>query len=72
MKGYTIRSTSPEGVYLLCNGWNKNRTFWVKENEIHKAIFKTAGQAKTSLTKLLKIMPEYSTDKFEVIEIINN
>lgn len=66
---YTIKSTSEEGVYYLCNGWNKHKTFWVKEDNIHKALFNTKGQAKASLTKLLKVMPEYLNDIFEIIEI---
>lgn len=69
MKGYTIKSTSDEGIYYLCNGWNKNKTFWTTEAQINKAIFKSQAHAKSNLTKLLKIMPEYATDKFEIIEI---
>lgn len=37
-----------------------------------KAIFKTEGQAKTSLTKLLKIMPEYKADDFSIAKIFDN
>lgn len=66
---YTIKSTSEEGVYYLCNGWAKHKTFWVKEDNMQKAIFNTKGQAKASLTKLLKIMPDYINDIFEIIEI---
>ena len=66
---YAIKSTSKEGVYYLCNGWAKHNTFWVKEHQIHKALFNTKGQAKVSLTKLLKVMPEYLNDIFEIIEI---
>lgn len=64
VKGYTIKSESAEGVYFLVNGWNKNKTFWTDEKHIEKAIFKTIGQAKASLTKLLKVMEDYKTDKF--------
>ena len=64
IKGYTIKSTSEEGIYYLVNGWNKNKTFWTDEKHIEKAIFKTIGQAKASLTKLLKVMEDYKTDKF--------
>lgn len=68
-KGYTIRSTSSEGVYYLVNGWDKNHAFWVEEQHIDKAIFKTAGQAKASLTKLLKVMDDYRTDTFELVAV---
>lgn len=69
IKGYTIRSTSEDGIYYLVNGWDKHRAFWVKEKHIDKAIFKTAGQAKASLTKLLKVMDEYKSDTFDVVKI---
>ena len=64
IKGYTIKSESAEGVYYLFNGWNKNKAFWTDEKHIEKAIFKTIGQAKSSLTKLLKVMDDYKTDTF--------
>ena len=32
-------------------------------------LFNTRGQAKASLTKLLKVMEDYRTDKFEIVEI---
>ena len=70
--GYTIKSSSEEGVYYLVNGWNKNRAFWVTEKNIDKAIFKTIGRAKTSLTKLLKIIDDYKTDTFELVAITEN
>ena len=72
MKGYIIQSISDEGIYYLCNGWNKNKTFWVNYGNIDKAIFKTEGHAKASLTKLLKIMPEYKADDFSVAKIFDN
>lgn len=71
-KGYVIQSISDEGIYYLCNGWNKHKTFWVTYNDIDKAIFKAEHHAKTSLTKLLKIMPEYKADDFSVAKIYDN
>ena len=66
---YTIKSTSDEGVYYLVNGWNKHKTFWKRKEELKEnMLFKTQGQAKASLTKLLKIMEDYRTDKFELVE----
>lgn len=65
---YTIKSTSSEGVYYLVNGRNKARTFW-KDHTDSATQFKTAGQARASLTKLLKIMPDYLDDLFEVVEV---
>ena len=72
MKGYVIQSISDEGIYYLCNGWNKHKTFWVDYGEINKAIFKTIASAKASLTKLLKIMPDYKTDDFSIAKLFNN
>ena len=72
IKGYAIRSISSEGVYYLVNGWNKYLQFWTDEKHIDRAIFTTIGHAKTQLTKLLKIMEEYSDDTFEYIAITTN
>ena len=75
MKKYTIKSTSKEGVYYLVNGWRKCKTFWFNEKSVlsdidfaKKFFFNKPEQAKTSLTKLLKIMNDYKTDKFEIVE----
>ena len=38
-KGYIIQSISEEGIYYLCNGWNKHKTFWVNYANIDNAIF---------------------------------
>jgi hypothetical protein len=76
MKKYTIKSTSEEGIYYLVNGWYKCKTFWFTEKSVleDKAnairfFFNKPEQAKASLTKLLKVMPDYATDKFELIEV---
>lgn len=76
MKKYTIKSTSSEGVYYLVNGWNKCKTFWFSEKSVmedkenaKKHFFNSPAQAKASLTKLLKVMPDYADDKFELVEI---
>ena len=75
MAKYTIKSTSSEGVYYLVNGWNKCKTFWFSEASVlsntenaKKYFFNKPSHAKASLTKLLKIMHDYSTDQFEVVE----
>lgn len=75
MKKYTIKATSEEGIYYLVNGWNKCKTFWFNEASVKENIenakrffFNKPSQAKTSLTKLLKTMPEYANDKFEVVK----
>jgi hypothetical protein len=75
--GYTIESSSPDGVYYLVNGWYKYFAFWIRKKDftenktryLHMITFKTKGSAKASLTKLLKIMPDYATDKFYLCEI---
>lgn len=75
MKKYTIKSTSEEGIYYLVNGWEKCKTFWFNEKSVmedtenaKRFFFNKPSQAKASLTKLLKIMHEYQTDAFEVVE----
>ena len=75
MKKYTIKSTSEEGIYYLVNGWNKCKTFWFNEKSVMQDtefaknfFFNKPSQAKASLTKLLKIMPYYANDRFEVVE----
>jgi hypothetical protein len=72
IKGYTIQSISDEGTYYLVNGWEKHQAFWVRKEEITKAIFKTEGQAKASLTKLLKIMDDYKSDIFKMCYVDEN
>lgn len=75
--GYTIESSSPEGVYYLVNGWYKYFAFWIRKKDfienktryLPMITFKTKGSAKANLTKLLKIMPDYATDKFYLCEI---
>lgn len=66
---YTIKSTSEEGTYYLVNGWNKHKTFWTGDKTRKDLFFNKPAQAKASLTKLLSVMPEYSSDKFELVEI---
>ena len=75
MKKYTIKSTSKEGIYYLVNGWHKIGTFWFSEKSVlhdteyaKRFFFNKTAQAKASLTKLLKVMPEYAADKFEIVE----
>lgn len=67
---FTIKSVSEEGVYYLVNHWEKHKTFWIEPNKVKKSMLFTRPQdAKRSLTKLLKIMEDYKTDEFELIEI---
>lgn len=64
---YRIKSVSEDGTYYLVNGWSKNKAFWIKETDsqnLCKCCFNKLSQAKASLTKLLKVMPEYRMDKF--------
>ena len=75
MNKYTIKATSEEGIYYLVNGWNKCKTFWFNEKSVIEDIeyakrffFNKPSQAKASLTRLLKVMPEYANDKFEIVE----
>lgn len=64
---FTIKSTSTEGTYYLVNGWEKHKKFWIEKNKIKPSmLFSREQDAKRSLTKLLKIMPEYGADAFEL------
>ena len=68
---YTIRSTSEDGVSYLVNHWNKHRSFWKKAWAMTEdMLFKSQKDAKASLTKLLKVMPEYKTDSFEMFTVV--
>ena len=70
MKGFTIKSTSPEGVYYLVNHWEHHKTFWVEPEKVKQSmLFKRACDAKRSLTKLLKVMDDYRTDEFVLVKI---
>ena len=70
MKGFTIKSTSDEGIYYLVNHWEKHKAFWVEPTKVKQSmLFKKIADAKCSLAKLLKIMDDYKNDKFEVVEI---
>ena len=68
---YTIRSSSEDGVFYLVNHWNKHRSFWKKAWAMTEdMLFKNQKDAKASLTKLLKVMPEYKTDTFEMFTVV--
>ena len=68
---YTIKSVSDEGVYYLVNDWYKHKTFWINPKKIKpNMLFKRPSDAKRSLTNLLKIMPDYKTDDFKLVEVI--
>ena len=67
---YTIKSTSEEGIYYLVNHWEKHKSFWEHPTKIKPSmLFAKPQHAKTSLAKLLKVMPEYAADKFELVEV---
>ena len=67
---YTIKSTSDDGIYYLVNGWNKHKSYWVKPTKLKPdMLFNSPRRAKASLTKLLKVMEEYKTDKFDLVEL---
>lgn len=65
---YTIKSVSDEGEYYLVNHWNKHHKFWQSKSQIAlNNVFLDEKSAKTSLTKLLKIMPDYINDNFTMV-----
>lgn len=59
---FRVKSVSKEGTYYLVNGWNKYNNFWFKDGNDERTHFKEVRTAKTSLTKLLKTMPEFEED----------
>ena len=66
---FTIKSVSDEGTYFLNKNWKKSKSFWKFGSEITRAdMYKTAASAKASLSKLLKVMDEYLTDRFFLVE----
>ena len=67
-KMYAMKSVSDEGVWYLVNGWKRNKAFWMNDITA-KTLFKRRIDCQVSLTKLLKVMPEYKADKFEIIEV---
>ena len=68
---FTIMSESNEGIYYLVRDWRANKAFWVKKEKLtDNMLFKTEAGAKRSLTRLLKVMPEYADDKFTVVEVV--
>ena len=67
---YTIKTVSNEGIYYLVNHVGKYRTFCVEANELKSGmLFNRVSDAKASLTKLLKVMPDYRTDTFYLVQI---
>lgn len=78
MTYYTIKTNSPEGKYYLVNKWDTYKKYWRKPGDLiyDGMLFKRPGDAKRSLTKLLKLFPEYLYDpdteqysSFEMVEI---
>lgn len=67
---FTIKTVSNEGIYYLVNHVGKYRTFWVEANELKSGmLFNRVSDAKASLTKLLKVMSDYRTDTFYLVQI---
>jgi len=66
---YAIMSVSEEGTYYLVNGWNKNRSFWLKKID-HRTVFKRPQDATRSLNHLLSIMPDYKGDELSLMRVV--
>lgn len=67
---FTIKSVSNESIYYLVNHARKYKTFWVEFNELKSdMLFNRVSDAKTSLTKLLKVMSDYRADTFYLVQI---
>lgn len=68
---YSIQSESEDGIYYLVNGWKKHDAFWKPLDKLRQDMcFKTLADAKRSLAKLLKAMPDYALDRLDGYEII--
>ena len=69
LKGYTIKSVSEDGTFYLVKDWRKNKAIWVKRDKLtQNMVFKRPQDAKASLSCLLKVMSEYATDEFTLVE----
>ena len=67
---YTVKCESWEGVYYLVPNWEKNRTFFVRDiPSDSRKLFKREQDAKRDVTMLLKVMDDYKSDKFTIIEL---
>lgn len=64
---YAIKSVSEEGTYFLVKGWNKRKKFWTKTASLEENGFGTPGAAMRSFDCLLKVMPDYRTDKISIV-----
>lgn len=64
-----VKSISNEGTYYLVNGWNKHKKFWSDKENDSRCLFKDLRSAKTSITKLMKIMPDYIDDEIYYEEV---
>lgn len=70
IRNITIRSISQDGEYYLVSGWNKHKGFWVKWEEMKpEMMFSAERYAKRSLDRLIKVMPEYKSDTFHIVEV---
>ena len=69
---FTIKSVSSDGTYYLVKNWREKKTFWKLASEIRaKDMYKREQDAVSALTKLLKVMDEYKSDTFTLIETDN-
>lgn len=67
---FTIKSESNEGTYYLVRRQKKHKKIWVKREFLtEEMLFPTSAGAKKCLTRLLKVMPEYASDTFTLVEI---
>lgn len=67
---YTVKCESTEGIYYLVNNWQKSGTFFVENIPVKKSqLFSRQQDAKRSITMLLKVMDDYTDDKFTILEV---
>ena len=64
-----VKSVSKDGTYYLVNGWYKHKAFWYDNKDDNRVMFKDTRSAKTSWTKLLKIMPDFADDEITFEEV---
>ncbi len=69
---FTIKSVSKDGTYYLVKNWRKKKAIWKFSSEMkHEDMYKRAQDAVSALTKLLKVMDEYKSDRFYIVETDN-
>lgn len=57
-----VKSVSQDGVFYLVNGWSKYGMWWHINPNDQRVLFKDMRSAKCSLTKVMKLEPDFMND----------